>query len=151
MLAALLAAVATASCGGCGCPADDADVSIAVISIALRQVSLSESVVQVALEAENRNPEGAVLDQLEYDIYAGHKGKWIWFGRGQKAGLDIEVEEVAQFAVTTAIDATKLRESAAEQFFGTEPSEMKVDGRASFRVGEATVEVRFEGRDTHPL
>lgn len=136
---------------GCSCFKDASDVRVSVRKITISDLSFGESTVDVAVRIENKNPVGAVLEKVEYDIYIGHKDKWIWLGRGGEEGLNLGVDDTADFIITTKIDNGQLLKSAVDQIFGTEPSQMKVDGDAWFTVGPASIKVHFDEKDIDPF
>jgi hypothetical protein len=64
--------------------------------------------------------------------------------------LDIGANDFADFMISTDIDNSQLRNIVTERFLGTEPTEIKVEGQALFKVGQASVELEFDGRDVDP-
>lgn len=135
---------------GCSCVKDVADVTVTIRKITLSEFSFTRSVVDVVVRVENDNPVGAKLDRIEYDIFFGHEERWIWLGQGERAELEIGAGEVADFVVTTNIENQNLLDVIMEAIFGTEPTEMKVDGCAWFTVGPATFEIDFDETDIDP-
>jgi len=131
----------------CSCDKDKSNVTVNIQGIAITEISVAKTTVDVSIEVKNDNAVGATLDKIEYDIYLGHKGKWIWLGSGKKDSLNIEANKVADFAVTTKIENSQLLHIMMDSILGTEPTEMKVDGHAWFKVGSATFKIHFEGKD----
>lgn len=134
----------------CSCVKDATDVTVTIRKITLSEFSFTRSVVDVVVRVENNNLVGATLDRIEYDIYFGHEDRWIWLGQGEKTELEIGGGEVADFTVKTDIENQNLLDVLMEAIFGTEPTEMKVDGRAWFTVGPATFEIDFDETDIDP-
>jgi len=135
---------------GISCLKDSSDITVAVKKITLSEISLATSITEVSVQVENKNSVGAVLERIEYDIYIGDRDKWIWLGRGEKSGLEIGANKVSDFTVITIIDNSQLVDVITGNIFGTEPKEMKVDGHAWFKVGPASVEVKFDEKDIDP-
>ncbi|NQT74597.1 MAG: hypothetical protein HQ553_17810 [Chloroflexi bacterium] len=135
---------------GISCLKDSSDVTVTVKKITLSEVSFATSTVEVSVQVENDNVVGATLERIEYDIYLGSKDKWIWLGRGERGALDIGASDVEDFLVTTIIDNSQLVDVITGRILGGEPTEMKVDGRAWFKVGTVSVEVEFDAKDIDP-
>jgi LEA14-like dessication related protein len=108
------------------------------------------STVDVVVEVENYNSGTAVLDKIQYDIHFGHEDKWIWLGQGEKSELEIEAEDVTSFMVTTNIENQQQLSLMMDAIFGTEPTEIKVDGNAFFKMDSDTVDVDFDKIDIDP-
>ncbi len=134
----------------CSCLKDTSSVTVTVRKITLSEISLSISTVDVDVQIKNDNAFGATLDKIEYDIYFRYKNKWIWLGKGEKGKLDINANDVANLVITTKIDKRQLIKTLMDSMFGTEPTEMKVDGHAWFTVGPSTIEVDFDEKDIDP-
>lgn len=129
--------------GGFACSGGGADITLEIGEITLNEVSFAESTIDVSVTVENKAMSDAVLEKIEYDIYVGRKDKWIWLARQQEGGLRIQAGPPTDFTVSTAIENAQLRRTIEEYILGTEPSEIKVDGHASFKVGDASIEVQF--------
>lgn len=138
---ALILAVSPALAGACS--KGGGPVRLSVTGIALGEVSYRVIVVDTAFHMENRRESAAVMDRLEYDIYFGHKGKWIWLGQGGRTDTAIGPGETMDFTIETRIEGSPLIRRVTEAVLGAEPSQMKVEGRASFTMGESVFEVRF--------
>ena len=106
--------------------------------------------MDVQIQLKNDSNEGTTLEKMEYDIYLGYQDKWYWLGRGGKDVLEFDANDVADFTVTTTIDNSQLVDVVTGSFLGAEASEMKVDGRAWFKVGTDSVEVEFDEKDADP-
>lgn len=132
------------------CSKDTSSVTVMAERIALVEVSFASSRVDVQIQVANDNAEVATLERLEYDIYLGYQNKWYWLGRGEKGDLEIGANDSSDFMISTDIDNSRLRNIATERILGTEPTEMKVEGQARFEVGEASVELEFDGKDVNP-
>ncbi len=146
-LAVALAAlpVVGGACGKAGSP-----VKVSISEIALAEVSYSMIVVEVTVQIVNGGDSPAVMDRIEYDIYFGHKDKWIWLGRGSETQREIGAGQTMGFTIQTQIDNSRLIRLVTEAIFGTEPSQLKVDGRASFTRGTSAFQVRFDKKMTSP-
>lgn len=145
---ALTLAVMPALGGACSKTAPP--VKLSVSGIALSEVSYRVITVDVGFHIANPEDVPAVMDRIEYDIYLGHKDKWIWLGRGSQTGTEIEPGGTMDFTIETRIENSPLVQRVTEAIFGTEPTQMKIEGRASFTLGESVFEVRFHRKVSSP-
>ena len=134
---------------GISCLKDSSEVTVTVKKITLREASRTSINVIVNIHLINDSNEGTTLEKIEYDIYLGYQDKWYWLGRGEKDVLEISAKESVDFTVTTIIDNKQLVDVAGS-YLGADASEMRVDGRAWFKVGTDSVEVEFEKKDIDP-
>lgn len=142
ILATALALAALPALSG-ACSKTVPPVKLSVLGIALSEVSYRLITVDVGFHIANPRDVPAVMDRMEYDIYFGHKDKWIWLGRGSQTGTEIGPGGTVDFTIETRIENSPFVRKVTEAIFGTEPTQMKIEGRASFTLGESVFEVRF--------
>lgn len=127
------------------CSENSGPVKLSVTGIALGEVSYRVIAVDAVFRMENRGESAAVMDRLEYDIYFGHKDKWIWLGQGRsQTATAIGPGETVDFTIETRVEGSPLIRRVTEAVLGAEPSQMKVEGRASFTMGESVFEMHFQ-------
>ncbi|PIU56354.1 MAG: hypothetical protein COS88_02955 [Chloroflexi bacterium CG07_land_8_20_14_0_80_51_10] len=138
---------------GCACIEEEIEArkpSVTITDITLSEISRAKTTVNVSVEIENPNPIGATLERIEYDIHFGQEGKWILLGHGQRGTLDIHANATTDFESTTIIENRQILRVLLEFMFGTEPSQMKVDGAAWLKVGPASFKIPFEKVTINP-
>lgn len=135
---------------GISCLRESSSVTVTVRKITLSEVTPDLSKVDVQIRLENNNSEEAIVEKLEYDIYLGYQNKWYWLGRAEEEMIEVGADNSADFTMTTNIDNSQLVDVVTGSFLGEDASEMRVDGRSSFKVGTDSIEVEFDKKDTEP-
>ena len=147
ILAAALTLAVLPALGG-ACSNSTGPVKLSVSGIALSEISYRVIVVDTAFHIMNPEDSLAVMDRIEYNIYFGHKDKWIWLGQGSQTGTEIGPGETRDFTVETRVENSPLIQRVTEAIFGTEPTQLKVEGRALFTMGESVFQVHFHKKVT---
>ncbi|MBM3132200.1 MAG: hypothetical protein FJZ95_04105 [Chloroflexi bacterium] len=129
--------------GSLACSGGGSGARIEIGAIALKQASFAQTIIDVQVRAENKTKADAVLERIEYDIYVGRKGKWIWLAREAEGAWTIPPGPPTDFTVTTVIEEAQLRRTIEEYIFGTEPTDIKVDGYGLFKMADDSIEVHF--------
>lgn len=116
-----------------------------ILTLDLRNLSLTTATVDVTVTVENPNPIGATLDRIAYDIYFEENGRWVHLGTADRLE-DVTIRASSSTAFDISNDITIL--SACRALFQAVTTEVtvniKVSGSAWFKVGPASFEVPFE-------
>lgn len=118
--------------------------AVEVSGIALRDVSLTGTTVDVGLVINNTNPIGATLDKITYDVYLVN-GEQVFLGHGEKVEK-IHIRANGQTTVTmpTEISNTGIISALYLGISGKERPKLKVVGSVSLNLKLFSIEVPFE-------
>lgn len=121
------------------------EADIEVVSVQLKDVSMTTAMVEVEVCAENTNPIGATLDKIEYVIYFEKDGEWVQLGRAERdEDIFIKAGESTCFELENKIDVLSAIVALYQAYKQGGSVDMKVSGTTWVKIWPVTVDIPFE-------
>lgn len=121
------------------------EADIQVVSVRLKDISMTTAMVEVSVCVENTNPIGATLDKIEYVIYFEKDGEWVQLGRAEREeDIPIKAGESACFELENKIDVLSAIVALYQAYKQDGSVNMKVSGTTWLKIWPVTVDIPFE-------
>lgn len=118
--------------------------TVEVSDIALRDVSLTSTTIDVGLIINNPNPIGVTLDKIAYDVYLVN-GNQLFLAHGEKAEkMDIQANGRTTTNIPTSISNVGIIEALYQCISEEELPKIKVVGSASLNLKFFSIDIPFE-------
>ena len=126
-----------------GQKAVEADVQ--VVSVRLKDISMTTAMVEVSVCVKNTNPIGATLDKIEYVIYFEKDDEWVQLGRAEREeDIPIKAGDSTCFEVENKIDVLSAIVALYQAYKQDGLVNMKVSGTTWLKIWPVTVDIPFE-------
>ena len=118
--------------------------TVEVSDIALRDVSLTSTTIDVGLVINNPNPIGATLDKITYDIYLVN-GDSLYLAHGEKVEkIQVRANDHTTINIPTEISNVGIIEALYQCISEEELPKIKVVGSASLNLQFFSIDIPFE-------
>jgi len=118
--------------------------TVEVSDLALRDVSLTSTTIDVGITINNPNPIGVTLNKLAYDVYLVN-GNQIYLAHGERAEtLDIQANDRTTIDIPTEISNVGIIEALYHCISEEKLPKIKVVGSASLNLKFFSVDIPFE-------
>ena len=118
--------------------------TVEVSDIALRDVSLTSTTIDVGLVINNPNPIGATLDKVTYDVYLVN-GDSLYLAHGEKVEkIQVRANDHTRINIPTEISNVGIIEALYQCISKEKLPKVKVVGSASLNLKFFSVDIPFE-------
>ncbi|MGB7001532.1 MAG: LEA type 2 family protein [Halobacteriota archaeon] len=118
--------------------------TVDVSDIALRDVSLTGTTIDVGLVIDNTNPIGATLDKITYDVYLVN-GEEILIAHGEKEEkIPVSANDQTTVIIPTEVSNIGIIKAIYQSISGEERPKLKVAGSVSLNLKLFSIDVPFE-------
>lgn len=118
--------------------------TVDVRDIALRDVSLTGTTIDVGLVIDNTNPIGATLDKITYDVYLVN-GEEIFIAHGEKEeNIPISANDQTTVIIPTKVSNVGIIKAIYQGISSEERPKLKVAGSVSLNLKLFSIDVPFE-------
>ncbi len=118
--------------------------TVDVRDIALRDVSLTGTTIDVGLVIDNTNPIGATLDKITYDVYLVN-GEEIFIAHGEKEeNIPISANDQTTVIIPTKVSNVGIIKAIYQCISSEERPKLKVAGSVSLNLKLFSIDVPFE-------
>ena len=118
--------------------------TVDVSDIALRDVSLTGTTIDVGLVIDNTNPIGATLDKITYDVYLVN-GEEIFIAHGEKEEkIPVSANDQTTVIIPTKVSNVGIIKAIYQCISSEERPKLKVAGSVSLNLKLFSIDVPFE-------
>jgi len=118
--------------------------TVEVSGVAIKDVSLTGTTIDVGLVIDNTYPIGATLDKIVYDVYLVN-GEQIFIAHGEKVEkIQVSASDHTTVNIPTEISNVGIIKALYQNISGEEPPKIKVVGSVSLNLKLFSIDLPFE-------